>query len=719
MENLQFTAGVYAKVIVDDNGRVIGSEELEPCDLPKHTHVSEEITDLEREISRILSHFFANNGNSAVIFDYDERTRTITADVNIDGDSIKKNQYGQLTSLSSGCIVRPSNDSNSNDSSSSDSSSNDSDDKEEENCVCKAPIVGSAEIEESLRRLTKKIDSLEDSIPNLLFEILPQVFANSAGTAVDFEWDSNTHTFQAEVNIDGISISKDENGDLIATGATAGSGENGNCASHTHLSGQIEDFEEAVKNLFDDYSKNISIDLSTLVDGVTIKVNQFGQLTAVSSALAEHTHTLSEITDYKEPEPAAKQYLNVLEGIDPDEFKSGGLFDLSKLNIGYAILAINRYLLEVDKRFDNLQKKIEGLQFEKDNNGQCILSVSENSMKNFLMDSLENNEIKEVFYGPDTYLELDYLPYQDGTLFLYQNGVEVAKASIKNLQAKDKREGIFSVIDAYRKGAFIAKVLKIDVTKLLPSEEKYTFQILFQTEDGKKDFTNKVAFFSTPYDKLTFQVEDITDNHTILGQTFYDYPLNLKLKVKIEDYKNYRFLPFNSDFNDEGIAFLKNIYDRRIKVPLQNLFSKDEIEFEFVHEVEHSELSDMLKVIKEGALINDCIYPESKMTEVPYTAIFKVPFSTDKNSLRLKCTDPAFQIEMCSLKKQQSTSKIFIAQGTQRLTDNKKGFLKLPDNTYILSFGNDYDTEAFPMELEVKSTSPLHLNTFEFSSENL
>lgn len=75
----------------------------------EHTHAAADITDLRSAVREALAHtpdgqgsFFANTARSnAVIFNYDLRTATVSADVKIDNSTIVKNKYGQLVAITS------------------------------------------------------------------------------------------------------------------------------------------------------------------------------------------------------------------------------------------------------------------------------------------------------------------------------------------------------------------------------------------------------------------------------------------------------------------------------------------------------------------------------------------------------------------------------------------------------------------------------------------
>lgn len=685
---IQISPGFYCKLRLDDEGNITDVAELEASDLPKHSHSLEDIADYQSEVDKkvaeVLSTFFANNGNSAVRFTYDKKTRTVSADLNLDDETITTNEYGQLiaTAASGATVVTPG-------------------------------AVNSKELD----KLREDLKDLRENLPETLHKLLSQVFASSQNTAVDFIWDKETGTVSADVNIDGISISKDENGDLVATGAVVGSGEDGNCASHTHLSEQIEDFEEAVRNIFDDYSKNITIDLSKYIDGITIKINKDGQLSAVKSALEKHTHVLADIEDYEAADAAAKQMMSAL-GEDVD--LSDGVIDFTSLNIGYSILALNKYLQDVvNKSIYNLSKKVNSLSIEKDNSGQAILSVHSYSVKNNLFDRTYN-VTREVYLAEGLCLTLDFLPYEKGKIKLIKENDVVDVQEIEALNAQGRSAGRFSVERAYFKNSYFTKILKINIEDLVKDEGMFTFQVQFEIEDDtaddesstRVDHSNAVQFHATPNKKLRYKVEDISDTHKIAGERYYDYPKQLKYKVTIENYSTYRFVNNASGFVD---GELTGIADRSKPLRIEDLFGETQVDLNFVLREEHSS-NPLIQhlTLKKGVIIDDILQTEIEDSLEPYEATFKIANSEAFNALKLTVADPRFKIENANLERGDVT-----AYGTLPAEALTPGFIKLSNTSYVLTFGNVYNSGKEEMQLVISTHLPLNLNSIQFTPIDL
>ena len=94
---VRFNPGFYTKFQIDQNGKILNADQIEAIDLPRHTHDLSEIHgDLQAKIIDVLATFFANSDDNAVEFTFDRNTGTVSADVRIDGTTVKKNDYGQL-----------------------------------------------------------------------------------------------------------------------------------------------------------------------------------------------------------------------------------------------------------------------------------------------------------------------------------------------------------------------------------------------------------------------------------------------------------------------------------------------------------------------------------------------------------------------------------------------------------------------------------------------
>ncbi|MEE1042618.1 MAG: ParA family protein, partial [Clostridia bacterium] len=92
-----------------------------------------------------------------------------------------------------------------------------------------------------------------------------------------------------------------------------------------------------------------------------IIVNQYGQLTAVSSSMVPHTHTLNEITDFP---------TEFLQFASEQSFKnidfSNGKWDLSTVTIGGAIKEFHEELVSIENREFKLKEAFKEVQNDYD-----------------------------------------------------------------------------------------------------------------------------------------------------------------------------------------------------------------------------------------------------------------------------------------------------------------------------------------------------------------
>ena len=153
MSNLIFTPGFYTKVRLDDEGHIVEAENLEKEDLPLHQHSVNEInkTELKDTIAEILATFFANTNDTSVRFVYDSRTKTVSADVDIDDESITKNEYGQLIAVGGA-----------------------------------EGSGGSFTPETDISDISNQLETCRSSIPEIVLQSISRIFANDSQAAVVF-----------------------------------------------------------------------------------------------------------------------------------------------------------------------------------------------------------------------------------------------------------------------------------------------------------------------------------------------------------------------------------------------------------------------------------------------------------------------------------------------------------------------------------------------------
>ena len=646
MAQLQFEPGFYSKVRIDDEGNIVDVSQIESQDLPSHKHSVADIKEgLTNEIFDVISQLFANSESTAVQFTYDPKTKKVFADVNIDDESIQKNEYGQLISAGS-----------------TDSGISQSD----------------------LSSIEKKISKVKDDIQKEVETQLAHLLLDDPDSGIKFVWDEKLKVYRAKILIDGLTVTQNEFGELSAAGEGGVSTE---CGNHTHTTSQITDFQQAVINIFNNFSKNLNFDISNYIDGTTIKINDQGQITAVRTAMEKHKHTLEDIVDYKSPDPAALQPMKDL-GEDVD-YKAG-VIDFSKLNIGFSILVLSEYLKNnVNKKIDELATKIAELNLSKDSNSVNLLSIAPESLSNILYDT-DTKFYREVFYSKNLDLEFDFLPILQGDIILLKSGSEIARTTVEKLgRGKD---GPFSVYKVYEKKSFPAKILRINISDYIDKEGFYTFQLKFGEETY--DFSNDVRLFATPNFELEYEWKDLTSTHKIGNHTFYNKNAKRIFSVEIKNFENYRFVNNSGIFeNGKYIGIAPGDFNFKVR----NLFTETNIpiKFEFEEESSDCEFLNYLKV--QGCeIINNIAYLNGN------ECIFEIPGTSFYNSLEII----GIPLEICSIIKGNLT-----ASGKEIAEwPRKSGVVQLDTSEFgVLSFLNNYSNNKTNIQLKIQGEDPVDL----------
>lgn len=306
--------GFYTRVRLDNNGNIITADYIEADDLPAHTHNLSDISDQDNLIDLIKSTIgdmlVGSESSNSVNLVYDKNTKTISANVNIDGISIIKNRYGQIEVGSD--IV------------SSNSTS----------------VSGTVSIE-NVEDLTNRLEVLETLINK------NQILINSDSGLSEKNTDGGK---LLKVNVDGASIIVnaygqlevnpeyyvDENGNLAV---------GGNCANHQHTYDQIQGLEDYIIQVFNEHNTVSASEIP--IDGETIIINKSGQLAAVSTSVAAHTHIMDDIEDLNKAKADTWASDQPLKGDISTDY-SQGIIDLTSFNIGYSIEQLSEKLKEIN-----------------------------------------------------------------------------------------------------------------------------------------------------------------------------------------------------------------------------------------------------------------------------------------------------------------------------------------------------------------------------------
>lgn len=654
MDNLIFNPGFYTKVRLNQSGDIIDASQLEKDDLPTHIHDLKDITgDLKGKIVEVLSTFFANTEDSAVEFSFDPLTATVSADIKIDDDTVYKNEFGQLEA-SRGEI--------------------------------KDDIIETPSATHTI--------SLND-VKREVYEVLSKAFTNNG--AVIFDWDAKTGTFDTDVKFDGITISKNLEGELQSMVGEEGSiSANLDCATHTHTVAQIKDFEQGVKELLEKYG-NLGIDTDTLknfIDNKTIIFNEYGQLTSVSTVVGKHTHVLKDITDYKEPDPAAKQKMIELGSA---AVYDSGVLDFTELNIGYSILALSQYLKDVvNKNITSLNTKIKQLSADVNNGNSSLFIPHRSSLKNILYDK-NNSCYREVYYAQTLQLTLDFLPKTEGTIELYINNALRESVDVSQLYATGISAGIFKVESSYYKNFNLVKVLKIDVREFIQKEGLYTFKLKYVT-DTAEDNSSLLSVYVSPYKALSYAIESVTKTHTILTTKYYPPIQMYKYKISINNYRNYRFINDTAGFRD-GILF-GYTDDTQLDLSVPNLFEETKLSVDFPYEQEESTstLYSYITDIVNAVVVNDVLTP---INGASYTVVFTIPHTEQYNALKIW----GISWPGCSIYKTKQNTATDVKPA---VWPNTSGYIRI-DNSCKLLWLAGYDKGTENINLMIEGLAQINL----------
>lgn len=662
--------GFYEKFRIDHKGNILDAGHLEAKDLPTHKHTLADLNEdeIQQKVIETLSTIFANSEGCAVIFNWDPVTKTVSADVNIDDESITKNEWGQLIGCGGGSVSEGSD----------------------------------LNLDDILEALNPNLEKLEKDIKT----DISNMFVDDDGDAVQFEFDRQTNTFSADVKIDNVTIVKNEFGQLcVALGDGGGiSPVNTGCATHTHTHNDIEDFTDAVKNLFEQWAQAVTIDISNYIDNETIIMNEYGQISSVSNIVANHNHTMSDIVDYVPPDPAARQ---AMADLGEDVVYDLGVIDFAELNIGYSILALSQYIKDVVlKKINKINELLA--EFELNNGGNgigSVLKVDPNSISNILYDKT-SKVYRHVYYTNALWLLLDYLPKTSGTMSLLINDTVVDTVNVESFQYTGSTVGGFSVNRTYVKGIGVGKVIRINMANYIQSEGIFNVRIEFTSTEGIKDALPSLTLITSPYKSLPYVIEDVTKNHRIGTNDYYDVPTVYRYRVSIRNYDNYRFINDTAGFKN---GWFEHDYVGDVDISVPNLFEPTNLSLHFnlVPETSKSELYQHVLDVRNSVIVNDVWIPNNSIAE----AIFEIPRSEKYNSIRIWGIDN----DWFTITKGTNTAE---ARTTAEYPDHAGRIYNEADYK-LISFLDCYDNGKAKMQLHLKGGQQVNLAQVYFELENI
>ena len=551
---------------------------------------------------------------------------------------------------------------------------------------------------EDLPDHTHDLSEITGDFQAKVISCLRTFFANSKDNAVVFTFDDATKTLSADVRIDGFSITRNELGELQSEGGEGGSSVSTECATHTHTSDQIDDFEDAVKKIINTQVSKLDIDdLRPLIDNTTIIINSKGQLSAVGTAVAEHTHYLKDIVDYVAPEAAVFQSLSDLG--DNVDYK--GAVDLSHLSIGYSIVALNYYIDNVvNKRLDLLSNQVSKIAMTSSNaNALSAFKVDPSAIHNTLTER-PSNQVKDVYYSEGLKLMLEALPYDDCYIVFEVDGKDFVKVDSTDLSSVGMASGPFKVQDVVNKGIANDVILQVSLPEL--NEGEHTFRLRYELGDGVVDYSEKLKLNISNTKEMEFEVIDLNPTHSFLDTTYYDSPYEGLWGIRIKDFQKLKYVNFESGFDVSGYLRIED--DNFGTKVIENLFGVTPVDYQPAYEVESS-TSDVYKnlIDSDVFVINDTI--DSGFV------VFSVPESQRFNTLLIRGLNENDFVKITKGGTVVSSDQVYEQFISSGRIYNREGMM--------ITLAEDYDDGYSPIEVRIETKSPLNLKKVSWELFNL
>lgn len=558
--------------------------------------------------------------------------------------------------------------------------------------------------EEDLPAHKHSWDEIDGDFKAKVIESLQTFFANSKDNAVVFTYDKETGTVSADVRIDGFTITRNEDGELQAEGGDgSGSSVSSECATHTHTTSQIEGFEDAVKEIIGAENSKLSIDdLSNLIDNTTIIVNTKGQLSAVGTAVAEHTHYLKDIVDYVAPKAAALQAVSDL-GEDVDY---SGAVDIKNLSLGYSIVALNYYVKNVtEARIDQLQQAISKVAATSSNaNAVASFKIDPTSMHNILTE-IATGMSRDVYYAGDLRFILECVPYPFSTITLLIDGKEYSSVKAQSVAYRGLSDGCFACTGTLIKGSSEDAILTISGFELTDGMHK--LQLKYTLSNDAEDYSETITVYVTNVKEMEVVALDNNPTHNLMGKTYYDAPYEGLWNLHILNLKNLTYANFESGFNSSGLLKIEDDeYDYKI---IENLFYTTKVSYTRSYEVESSSSEIYKNIISSaGEIVNDTL------TSVSGTAIavcFEIPKSSGYNTVVLYGLDDDTDVTLVKGNSSVGADQDYIEFEQSGKIEN--------DDGVEVTLKEDYDDGKSNLEVILKTKSSLNFNEISWELLNL
>lgn len=522
------------------------------------------------------------------------------------------------------------------------------------------------------------LDEIEGDFEGLIFDALSHFFVNNIDSAVVFNYDDKRRLITADLRYDGLTIDKNEDGELMSMGGGEGSGGISipECVTHTHKHTDIEDWEEALKQYLDIHPRDV--DISKYIDNTTIIVNNEGKLSAIGSGVTKHKHYIADIVDFPDIQPANVQPLNASE-----LSYIQGAVDLTDLTIGHAIIAINYHDAQQDDRIDELAEQVNRISIQTGAGGSCpgTVKIDETALHKKLLNK-RTGKLKDAYLNNNLSVLVDALPYASCRISMLVDGVEV-----ETVHSSEIHPG-------YINGHFYIKEIKLNNTKIIGyylnelSEGEHSLQFKYNLGETE-DYSEKIFVNICNKKKFNLQLVDCNPIHTLNGMNYYDKDFNGTLELVALDYISTIWTDPGLFLGEEGIHLfsVEDIKHIPETLKFENLFEISELRVPLDYEVEYSDSFVYENKIeaKNCYFVNNVVHPV-----VRGNLKFRVPNTKRSKGLKIWGLNNVVQLRVYKGNEYISKNELFNLNDDE----NKGGVVILEDNEDCLNmvFNNIYDS---------------------------
>lgn len=307
--------GFYTKVRLDNAGNIVAASDIQYEDLPQELHRKLKLIENENInglISKQLSSLFKNNTLNPVKLQYDPHTKTISASLDIDEDTLRINEFGQLAAVTDSSI----------------------------------------EVQIPTEELTQRISRIEDALVKL---------EPVAGKGVKITAEAGGKVIS--IDIDEDSLTYDENGKLCVNPEALANCLPAPSKSQEIKASDISGLSSFISEVLGDntaIASSVRNSLSSLIDEETIVINKNGKLESIATHVQRHKHTLSDITDLDPAKADTWASSQRLHQTNSNQNFNSGAVVMSSLTIGEVLIAFNELLKEQSETLELLENRGSG-----------------------------------------------------------------------------------------------------------------------------------------------------------------------------------------------------------------------------------------------------------------------------------------------------------------------------------------------------------------------